>query len=409
MLGLSLIRWSRRLRRDRGATASIVVVLLGGGVLFGATALSVDMGSLMWERRQLQNGADAVAQALAQVCASGAAGCSSSGAAAQAAINNANASDGRNGLDTAMYPNGVCGRNVPGLPNCNPSTGALWDCPPLKTGFDSLTPFVEAHTITLTGTGSSRVAPFFSGAAGNPGNTLRACARSAWGQPGAYNASVPLTFSYCEWDDFTRGGSNYQNEPMGAWPGYGGSGQPHWPATGQENTLYLQDHGTTSPCRFFGLHDVPGGFGWLNSGSGCMTIIATGNWAQVDTGISAPSGCSGLIASLRGRVIDLPIFDCMWNSGGMPTFTPTLNQVGCTSGTGSNTWDHIKGWARFYISGYKIGGSDQMPSLLNGRVPCSGGDRCISGWFVTGQINASTLAPPDPYSNFGTYAVLPAG
>lgn len=52
---------------ERGAT-SVIVVLLLVPVLFGAAALSVDVGALMWERRQLQNGADAAVTAAAQLC-----------------------------------------------------------------------------------------------------------------------------------------------------------------------------------------------------------------------------------------------------------------------------------------------------------------------------------------------------
>ncbi len=47
----------------------IVAVVLGGGVLLGASALAIDVGNMMFERRQLQNGADASSQKLAQICA----------------------------------------------------------------------------------------------------------------------------------------------------------------------------------------------------------------------------------------------------------------------------------------------------------------------------------------------------
>ena len=59
-----------RLRRrlERGATAAIVAVMLAGGVLLGAAALAVDVGNMMFERRQLQNGADAAAFKLAEIC-----------------------------------------------------------------------------------------------------------------------------------------------------------------------------------------------------------------------------------------------------------------------------------------------------------------------------------------------------
>src|SRR5687768_8076034 len=61
----------RRLRRraERGGAAMIVAILLGGGALLGAAALTVDVGNMFFERRQLQNGADATAQSLAVICA----------------------------------------------------------------------------------------------------------------------------------------------------------------------------------------------------------------------------------------------------------------------------------------------------------------------------------------------------
>ena len=38
------------------------------GVVFGFLAISVDVGGLLWERRQLQNAADAAALSLATEC-----------------------------------------------------------------------------------------------------------------------------------------------------------------------------------------------------------------------------------------------------------------------------------------------------------------------------------------------------
>ena len=45
-------------------------------------------------------------------------------------------------------------------------------------------------------------------------------------------------------------------------------------------------------------------------------------------------------------------------------------------------------------------------------VPCTGGDRCISGWFLEGVLRDAPVAgpPPPPGSpGFGTYAIQPAG
>ena len=65
-------------RHERGAVGTIVGVLLAVGVVFGFLAISVDVGGLLWERRQLQNAADAAALSLATECATGA-NCSTAG------------------------------------------------------------------------------------------------------------------------------------------------------------------------------------------------------------------------------------------------------------------------------------------------------------------------------------------
>ena len=63
----------QRLRKDeRGAVAIIVALLMV--VLIGFAALAVDISAMWAEKRQLQNGADAGALAIAQECAKGACG-----------------------------------------------------------------------------------------------------------------------------------------------------------------------------------------------------------------------------------------------------------------------------------------------------------------------------------------------
>ena len=57
----------RRLKPDEGVVLVLVAGLLV--VLLGMAALAVDLGSLYSERRQLRNGADAAALAIAEDCA----------------------------------------------------------------------------------------------------------------------------------------------------------------------------------------------------------------------------------------------------------------------------------------------------------------------------------------------------
>jgi Flp pilus assembly protein TadG len=58
----------RRLNDDRGATAVIIALCLI--VIFAMLMLTVDVGGLLYKRRELVNGADAAALAAAQACAS---------------------------------------------------------------------------------------------------------------------------------------------------------------------------------------------------------------------------------------------------------------------------------------------------------------------------------------------------
>lgn len=71
------MRWQRTLTRrsERGAVTTIVATLLGGGVLFGVLALSLDLGQLMAERAQVQNGADASSLSLMRSCATSSTQC----------------------------------------------------------------------------------------------------------------------------------------------------------------------------------------------------------------------------------------------------------------------------------------------------------------------------------------------
>src|SRR5690348_9507702 len=65
---------------ERGAAAVLVVLMLGAGSLLGMGALTVDVGQIYVTRERLQSGADAAADAVASVCASG--GCTTASAVA---------------------------------------------------------------------------------------------------------------------------------------------------------------------------------------------------------------------------------------------------------------------------------------------------------------------------------------
>ncbi|MHB1008794.1 MAG: pilus assembly protein TadG-related protein, partial [Propionibacteriaceae bacterium] len=60
---------SRRHRRERGAVAVVVAIWMV--VALGFAAISIDVGSIYSDKKQLQNGADAAALAIAESCVRG--------------------------------------------------------------------------------------------------------------------------------------------------------------------------------------------------------------------------------------------------------------------------------------------------------------------------------------------------
>ncbi|CAN7147592.1 pilus assembly protein TadG-related protein [Knoellia sp. LjRoot47] len=411
-------------RNERGATAALVALLFGGFVVTGLLAWSADAGQIFWERRQTQNAADAAALALAQSCAKN--NCKVNADGLPDLINANTVNNANRTHDTLPGASGQCIANPPTglvttLPLCV-GTGSVSDlaqCPVLPPAMSSGLPYVEVR-VRANGTAKGLIPnPFTRVNDTGPDDAhVVSCARAAWGTPSSAAFLAPFTISLCEWDRFTNHGVNYAPPPVGNWPGYGGPGQPAWPAgfsstaVPREIVIRLHGNGDSKCAAGPSGADAPGGFGWL-SGPGCIATATTTNgtdfWAPFDPGSSPPSGCSAKIAAARdsGPLIDLPIYNCIRDVPVNP-ITPATN---CDDGHGSNGKYHLAGVARFYVSGYKIGGSDERPSRVTGTVPCSGNDRCVSGWFVQGVLNlpSTSITPPTPGNGFGLTAVLPAG
>ena len=453
------------IRGERGAVSTIVAALLGGGVILGFTALSVDVGSLMFERRQLQAGADAAAMSLAKTCASASAAtisteCSAGNAAAmnilQELNNLNNYRDDTGGFQSQPldgsgkgYPQGVCGSGAAaaGLPPCPSPGGGLSECPPIP---DYITangvPYVEAHTQSKEANGTSLLPTSFikTLVGGSTGNTVAACSRAAYGAPGTGIGALPITVSGCDWMHATNGnagggGGQYWASPKylagGNANGYGGVGQPTWPAApatppaqnpGGEVILLIQNPpgGQTAPTPCPGPgpsstgwqgHALPGGFGILETVSGdpCKIQEYPLHWMRTSPGNS--TGCN--LEAYVGKVVFLPVFNC--TADGLPSTEPPVGTAPnvCSEGNGSHAHFHRQGYAAFYLSGYHVtttGSIDNSVKSVNpnfNQFPCNGGESCISGWFVTGELTQSTTisGPPTGSNYFGSYTVLPAG
>ena len=289
-------------------------------------------------------------------------------------------------------------------------------------------PYVEVKTRTRTAAGSTSLTNRFARVvAGSLGQTsVVACSRAAWGSPQGGGSGAPITVSGCDWMHATGGnvgggGGAYWPMPnySGSNPnGYGGSGQPGWPAAaatppaqnpGGEVILLVQNPpgGQTAPtsCPSWQGHALPGGFGMLETQTGQPCVLKSYNydWMHTDTGNS--TACD--LSSMVGKVISLPVFNCTASSLPSTSAIPPPGST-CTEGNGSNAWFHRQGYAYFYLSGFHVTTSGGLPntvkSLVSNQAPCNGGASCISGWFVSGELkNAPLGAPLGGAGDFGTY------
>jgi hypothetical protein len=322
----------RRVNDQDGAVAVLVGILLV--VLLGVGALVLDVGNLYWERRQLQTGAEAAALSAAQDYASG-----NGGAAEAGARNLADANDTRGAFVSDFAPNLVAQEVT-----------------------------VTARTGDLAGGGV--LSSWLAQVIGNPDYFATATATARWGGVGG-GATVPLTFSQCEWQQMT--GGDVANLPTG------------------ERTVYFHSSQTAASINSCGgpaNQDHPGGFGWLNpNGPGCSSIVNLGQ-VQTDTGNNVPNACTEeyLRSLIGGPPVLLPIFGSVTSQGNNATF-------------------QIIGFAALEVSGYRFSGSKFNEPT--GDVPCSGNDRCIRGNFVA--YYALDAVPSVGAPNFGVTTVQLTG
>jgi hypothetical protein len=308
----------RRLNRDTGAVGVFVAITIA--VLLGLVGLTIDVGAMYWERRELQNGADAGALAIAEECALGSPLCN----------------------ETAAAP------SVKSLADGNSSDGAAAiDILKINSGAHTVT----VRTSTLNDDGTVKFDPFFAEVIGFDGSTIRAEAVAQWGNPSSL-FGLPLIISMCE---------------------FPGTSQLPSP----EDILYFHDGNNAEECNAQAGQDadgdgfLAGGFGWLTGDGDCELFLQTGSWYDADPGSSPSNGCDPApLLDLVGQDIPLPIFDDLF-------------------GVGTDGNYHIAGFAMFHITGFNFGG------LFKANPPCSGDERCMSGYFTTGVVYDGEVGGPD--------------
>lgn len=347
-------------RDDRGAMGVLIAVLIAAGVFFGLAAVVVDLGETYAERAQLQNAADAGALAVAKGCALGSPDCSDSlertGPAGRYA--DANSHDARS--DVAL----VCGSDPDGI---------LGPCPVIeaRTACPADTPeghYVDVYTSTRTEDGGTTLDPRF-GQAANPadyeGVTVGACARAAWGAPGARGQSIPVTISTCEWLHATADGTNYAPPPP----------YPPNPAPAFSRILRLHDPqqdsataGDEGSCTNPKAVDGPGQFGWIDDPDRDCTAVIDGDTYGSDPGANVGATCKDVLKAAR--------------DSREPIFIPLYSEVNGTGNNGEYTHD---GWAAFIVTGFHLP-SLKVADWLNPANKCKGEEKCIYGFFIDRQL-----------------------
>ena len=288
-----ICRLFRRPDGERGAVAVVLSLLLVP--MLGFAAIAVDVGALYAERARLQVAADAAALAVAQDCSRGA--CGDMLATAQSLI-------------TANDGEGTAAR-----------------------------PVLSSAPLSVTVTGSTPKEHWFAPVLGYDSTAVSATATVGWGGPSQGTAVLPLTFSWCEFEQMTGGGL---------------------PSATTVRTIYFTKTSNTTGCTGPSNNVVPGGFAYLDTDPGkCAATTAMGAQWTSKTGNSVPSDCSTVdFSKWVGQTVLLPLFD----------------QSGAT---GTNAWYRVYGYAAFKLTGYSLGGQyDTTPK------PCNGNERCVAGYFT---------------------------
>lgn len=252
----------RRMSTQRGAVAVTVAILMVAMV--GFTAIAVDAGAIWMDRKELQNGADAAALALAQSCAEGA--CEVDEHAVASDYAEGNKRDAK--IDSVAVQN-------PGLDGD------------------------QSVTVTVT----SNRAHWFAPIIGHDSSNVAASATASWGTIGGAKV-LPLAVSDCALD-FVDDGSSITFWLKGP-PPKKDEPVPDCPMGG-------------SP------HVIPGGFGWLDvtDGEKCLaeTSIDGGAASKPGAPETGTTNCDVLLQGLEGDEILLPLYDHVEGAGAGGIYT----------------------------------------------------------------------------------------
>lgn len=370
---------------ERGAAATIVAVLAAMGVLLGVLAITVDVGGVFLERRELQNGADAGVLAAAQECGLDPTVCTPAQLLAEIAdLVDDNARD-----DAGHEITSICGPLV----GVTCPTGSLEDlavCPPPPAGFSG--DYIEVHTRTRSSEGSF-ISNIFGQAIGGDGeSTVAACARAGLGAPSSTGGTFPLTIALCNWQRATEDGAKFASSPAYT-PTHNNTGTP-LPESVKDYVTSVNAHVPGNPDDYCGpTKFAPGGFGWLEDAGGCTAVFSATGTVPGAPGGSPDGTCKDDMKKYLGTEVLIPVFSSVSGSGSGVTYT-------------------LAGIASFYLAGwqdipsakpskthsvYKMPTPGPNPAPLPGFCYEGGKDaNCIWGWFTSPLLPVGTTGPGVP-------------
>ena len=309
---------------EHGGVAVTVAIMLM--VLIGVGALVLDVGNLYWERRQLQNGADAAALALVQDCIEEGLPCTSVATTADTTgrtYADANAADGFAEAAVDLDPD-----------TCR----------------------AEVNTSTLEADGGNLLPPFLAQVIveGYEGTTVSARAVAVCGGIGQ-GSGLPLIFDDENWDEFEK-----VEKPEEAESDWWKNWEPGEEDEANDNVFFNQ--GDTG----YGA----GAFGWLDldDGESCQATLY--DLGLLDTNTGNSFSCEFHNASKQNADA---FRDYVLENN--PHLVPMYESY---SGTGNNLTYTVSGFAVMYITGWHFSGEHYQYN-----APCSGNERCISGHFLT--------------------------
>jgi len=177
--------------------------------------------------------------------------------------------------------------------------------------------------------------------------------------------------SICEFSQATSNGTTFA-PPTGGDPPYSGP---------QAVIRFHGDAGTpTCPAGPAGKA-VPGGWGYLVPTSSCSVSVDASAWTLGEEGNDSPKAPCDPSMFLNKTVL-VPIFDDIDKDP-----------------PGHNQRFHVRGFAAFYIRGFRLGGTGSEWTV-NPPPSCSSSERCIGGWFVR------FVAPGDVFGGPNLGAVI---